>query len=178
MAAHQSAHGGISAHEFGCPALQRTDYIYAGLTTGVDFPQTVTSQVIAEWDAVLAVPRSRLVLEETTSPEFLKDETFIYLEGGEAGYPHVVESILGFTPKSTLSTPSSRLMMAYVDAGYGVALIPAPDATIRGTNTLIRAVAGGRGVMKARAARLAVNNAPAVRRVYDVILALSRNGSE
>lgn len=25
MAAHQSAHGGISAHEFGCPALQRTD---------------------------------------------------------------------------------------------------------------------------------------------------------
>ena len=150
----------------------------AGLTTGVDFPQTVTSQVIAEWDAVLAVPRSRLVLEETTSPEFLKDETFIYLEGGEAGYPHVVESILGFTPKSTLSTPSSRLMMAYVDAGYGVALIPAPDATIRGTNTLIRAVAGGRGVMKARAARLAVNNAPAVRRVYDVILALSRNGSE
>ena len=68
-------------------------------------------------------------------------------------------------------------MMAYVDAGYGVALIPAPDATIRGTNTLIRAVAGGRGVMKARAARLAVNNAPAVRRVYDVILALSRNGS-
>ena len=152
--------------------------IYAGLTTGVDFPQTVTSQVIAEWDAVLAVPRSRLALEETTSPEFLKDETFIYLEGGEAGYPHVVESILGFTPKSTLSTPSSRLMMAYVDAGYGVALIPAPDATIRGTNTLIRAVAGGRGVMKARAARLAVNNAPAVRRVYDVILALSRNGSE
>lgn len=69
-------------------------------------------------------------------------------------------------------------MMAYVDAGCGVALIPAPDATIRGTNTLIRAVAGGRGVMKARAARLAVNNAPAVRRVYDVILALSRNGSE
>lgn len=53
-------------------------------------------------------------------------------------------------------------MMAYVDAGYGVALIPAPDATIRGTNTLIRAVAGGRGVMKACAARLAVNNAPAV----------------
>lgn len=152
--------------------------IYAGLTTGVDFPQTVTSQVIAEWDAVLAIPRSRLALEETTSPEFLKDETFIYLEGGETGYPHVVESILGFTPKSTLSTPSSRLMMAYVDAGYGVALIPAPDATIRGTNTLIRAVAGGRGVMKARAARLAVNNAPAVRRVYDVILALSRNGSE
>lgn len=39
--------------------------IYAGLTTGVDFPQTVTSQVIAEWDAVLAVPRSRLALEET-----------------------------------------------------------------------------------------------------------------
>lgn len=33
-------------------------------------------------------------------------------------------------------------MMAYVDAGYGVALIPAPDATMRGTNTLIRAVAG------------------------------------
>lgn len=126
--------------------------IYVGLTTGVDFPQTVTSQVIAEWDAVLAIPRSRLALEETTSPEFLKDETFIYLEGGEAGYPHVVESILGFTPKSTLSTPSSRLMMAYVDAGHGV--------------------------MKARAARLAVNNAPAVRRVYDVILALSRNGSE
>ena len=152
--------------------------IYAGLTTGVDFPPSVVSRVIAEWDAVLAIPRSRLVLEETVSAEFLKGETFLYLEGGEAGYPHVVESILGFTPKATLSTPSSRLLMAYVDAGYGIALLPAPDAAMCGSNTLIRPVGGGRGMMKACAARLAVNNAPSVRRIYEVLLALARNGIE
>ena len=44
-------------------------------------------------------------------------------------------------------------------------------------NALIRVGGGGRDVMKARATRLAVNSAPAARRVYDVILALSRNGS-
>ena len=33
-------------------------------------------------------------------------------------------------------------------------------------------------MMKACAARLAVNNAPSVRRIYEVLLALARNGIE
>lgn len=150
--------------------------IYAGLVTGVRFGSNIASHTIAQWDAVLAVPSNRLEVDGTRGVEALRDETFIYLEGGEVNHPHVVESILGFTTKKTLSTPSSRLMMAYVDAGYGVALIPSPDAAMRGSNTLIWPIADGRGVMKVSAARLSVNNAPAVRRVFDVILALSREG--
>ena len=151
--------------------------LYAGLSTGIDFPEEMKVEqiLIAEWDAVLAVPRSLLGLEASgIAMERLKTEPFIYLEGSESAYPHVVERILGFTPRETLSTPSSRLMMAYVDAGYGVALIPSPDAAMKGSNTLIWPVAGGRGIMRAEAARKVSNNAPAVLRLFRLIAALSR----
>ncbi len=147
--------------------------LMASVTFGLALPKGVLRRELARWDAVLAAPAERW--EAAGRPESLedaawvKDETFICYEGAEASYPRVVESLLGFSPVRTMSTASSRLMMAYVDAGCGVVVIPSPDAAAAGPATRIVRLPGGRSRMPVEVMRLATSNAPMTRRMFELI---------
>ncbi len=140
-----------------------------GVTFGLEIPKNVVQQTIAKWPAVLVASQKLDILDENGRISNIKLSAcpYIFFEKQKDDYPHVLESMLGITPRKIIRLASFSLILAFVDAGLGTAIVPASDKRFFGPETRIFPIPGF--AMDCLALRLSNNNAPTVLRFFRLL---------
>lgn len=113
-----------------------------GACTPTDFPRGLHYHAWRNVGWSLAVPRThRLARAKAVKLEQIAQEPLIVFERGSAGRLHVLETFfaLGIEPTVRTEASSTPLMLSMVDAGLGLAIIPAPStpAPLRGLDVAV-----------------------------------------
>lgn len=102
--------------------------LHAGFMT-VSFlspPGALAMLPLASWPMLLALPADhRLARKKRVTMEMLREEAFIAYAGENYEDAAMLRFIAGFRPKVAFEASSIIIMTAMVDAGLGVALVPA-----------------------------------------------------
>ncbi len=147
-----------------------------GACTPTDFPRGLQHHPWRNVGWCLAVPRThRWANTSAVSLAEIATEPLIVFERMSAGRLHVLETFfaLGLEPIIHFEATSTPLILAMVDAGLGVALVPSPpsDAVIRGLDvTIIAVVEPIRPIETGIFLRTEWQEEPGVRALLDMIL--------
>lgn len=89
-------------------------------------PKELAMLQLTSWPMLLALPAShRLARKKRLTMKMLRDEEFIAYAGEDYGGVAMLRFIAGFRPRIAFEASSIIIMTAMVDAGLGVALVPA-----------------------------------------------------
>lgn len=89
-------------------------------------PRELGMMRLASWPMLLAVPGDhRLARKKNVTVDMLRDEEFIAYAGEDYESAAMLRFIAGFRPRIAFEASSIMIMTAMVDAGLGVALVPA-----------------------------------------------------
>ena len=140
-------------------------------TFGLNLPQGAIDRPVASWEAKLIYRKSLFAGKEPLDAETLPKQTFIAYEL-EDEYPHIVENILNFEPLNIIRTPSARVMMALVNAGCGIAIVPSADLPLAGPDTAYQPIEDASGnpkQMVAAAVRMRFHGTTLLRNFYSML---------
>ena len=102
--------------------------LHAGFMTAsfLSPPKELVMVRLASWPMLLAVPGGHLLArKKRVTVDMLEDEPFIAYAGEDYESAAMMRFIAGFRPKIAYEASSIIIMAAMVDAGLGVALVPA-----------------------------------------------------